>query len=45
MTSNHTRTDGDDDDTPDPVIESNNIGDDIGTKVGEGHDAIEDQVL
>ena len=35
--------DGDDDQTPDPVIDANDIGDD-GTRIGEGTDPIEDNL-
>ncbi len=46
MTTKHF-DDGDDDqndDTPDPVIDANNLGED-GTRIGEGHDPIEDTML
>lgn len=39
--------DGDDNNDapqPDPIIESKDLGDDIGTKIGEGNDPIVDDV-
>jgi len=40
---------GGDDDTPPPSPPADpgdsNLGDDIGTKIGEGHDPVEDAVL
>lgn len=35
---------GDDDDSPPPPADpgDSNLGDDIGTKIGEGHDPVED---
>jgi hypothetical protein len=40
--------DGDEDtpvDLPDPVADAKELGDEIGTKIGEGHDDVEDSVL
>jgi hypothetical protein len=39
--------DGDDDDdtTDKPKEEDYNVGDDIGERIGEGHDPVEDSVL
>jgi len=41
-TFHHTGGDDDEETQEDPVIHSNELGDDIGKKIGEGHDPVED---